>query len=76
MKQAFNSVIALGVLAGGLWIGLTPSYAKPEYTKKESKACTYCHPSAKETKQLTEAGKYYQEHKGSLEGYQDKAKGK
>ena len=41
---------------------------KPEYTKKEGKACTYCHPGGN-AKQLTEAGKYYKEHH-TLEGFQ------
>ena len=47
------------------------SYAKPEYTKKEKKACTFCHVSAK-SKELNDAGKYYKEHNHSLEGYEAK----
>ena len=41
MKHYFNSAIAFGVLAGGLWIGLTPTFAKPEFAKNEKKACTF-----------------------------------
>lgn len=42
--------------------------SKPEFTKKEGKPCAFCHPGGK-VKELTEAGKYYKEHKYSLEGY-------
>jgi hypothetical protein len=41
---------------------------KPEYAKKEGKACTFCHPPGK-MKELTDAGKYYKDHNHSLEGY-------
>ena len=41
---------------------------KPEYAKKEGKACTFCHPAGK-MKELTPAGQYYKDHKHSLEGY-------
>jgi hypothetical protein len=42
--------------------------SKPEYSKKEGKSCTFCHPAGK-FKELTDAGKYYKEHDHSLEGY-------
>lgn len=42
--------------------------SKAEYTKKEGKPCTFCHPAGK-FKELTAAGKYYKEHDHSLEGY-------
>lgn len=44
------------------------SSGKPEYAKKEGKACTFCHPAGK-MKELTDAGKYYKDHDHSLEGY-------
>lgn len=49
----------------------TISSAKVEYTKKEKKACVYCHVTAK-SKELNDAGKYYKEHNNSLEGYKPK----
>lgn len=56
-------------LAAGLAISAKLSEAKPEYTKKEKKACTFCHVDAKaKPKELNAAGKYYKEH-DSLEGY-------
>ena len=43
------------------------SFGKTEYTKKEKKACTYCH-TAQGKKDLNEVGKCYAEHNHSLEG--------
>ena len=60
------------ILAGGFLICSIASYGKPEYTKATKKACTYCHVDAKaKPKELTDAGKYYSEHK-TLDGYQAK----
>ena len=61
--------LALAVLSGSL---LTLATAKPEYAKKEGKACTFCHPAGK-FKEFTEAGKYYKGHNHSLEGYKASA---
>jgi len=62
MKFAIPALI----LAAGL-IGATASYGKVEYTKKEKKGCVFCHVSAK-SKELNDAGKYYQDKK-TLKGY-------
>ena len=62
VRTTFLTVIAL-------MIGLSVGLSKQEFTKKERKPCTYCHPAGK-FKELTEAGKYYKEHNYSLEGYQ------
>jgi hypothetical protein len=56
---------ALVVFGGAM---LTFVNAKPEYAKKEGKACTFCHPAGK-FKELTDAGKYYKEHNHSLDDY-------
>jgi len=56
-----------------LFIAASLGLSKAEYAKKESKACTFCHPSGK-IKELTDAGKYYKEHNHSLEGYKAPAK--
>jgi hypothetical protein len=61
VRTALLLVLGLLVMAS---LGLT----KPEFTKKEGKPCTFCHPAGK-FKELTEAGKYYKEHNYSLEGY-------
>ena len=41
--------------------------AKPEYTRRTSKDCSFCH--VPPGYNLNEAGKYYQEHQHSLKGY-------
>jgi hypothetical protein len=64
-------VIPVCVLLLGALVDSTVTYGKPEYTKKEKKACTYCHVKAG-SKELNDAGKYYKEHDHSLEGYQPK----
>ena len=60
------------VLAAGLILNTTASWAKPEYTKKEKKPCAFCHVTAT-SKELNDAGKHYKEKK-SLIGYQAKEK--
>jgi hypothetical protein len=60
------------VLLGGFLVCSTATFGKPEYTKQTKKACAYCHVgSNKNAKDLTDAGKYFQEHK-SLDGYEEK----
>lgn len=62
------------ILLGGFLLCSTATFGKPEYTKQTKKQCTFCHeknvPGDKDamTKNLTAAGKYFQEHK-SLDGY-------
>jgi hypothetical protein len=60
------------VLFGGFLICTSASYGKAEYVKTTKKACTYCHVDAKaKPKELTDAGKYFAEHK-NLDGYKEK----
>ncbi len=53
--------------AGCFFFFATDSPAKPDYTRRTSKDCEFCHPP--KSRELTEAGKYFQEHKNSLAGY-------
>jgi hypothetical protein len=63
-------VIPVVIVAAGFLTLSSVSYGKPEYTKKEKKACSFCHVDSKaKPKDLTDAGKYYKEHSSSLEGY-------
>jgi hypothetical protein len=73
--------VALPLLVGaGFLLCTTASYATQEYAKKEKKGCNTCHskvaPTDKELmkKSLTDAGKYYQSHNHSLEGYKEEKK--
>jgi hypothetical protein len=71
MNNFARTLIAGSLLAAGLLINVNVGSAKPEYTKKEKKACTYCHVTAS-SKELNDAGKYYAGHDHSLEGYAEK----
>lgn len=62
-----------GIAAAILWLSPSSGVASPEYSRRTQKECNYCHPPTNYT--LTEAGKYYQEHK-TLKGYQPKAEPK
>lgn len=65
IKLILPAVIAVA----GLFVSSAPSNAKPAYTAKTKKACTFCHVDAKaKPKELTAAGKYYSEKK-TLDGY-------
>jgi hypothetical protein len=70
-------IVPAALVLGGFLVCSTASYGKAEYTKQTKKACTFCHqknePGNKDAmnKNLTDAGKYFQEHK-SLDGYQEK----
>jgi hypothetical protein len=52
IRTLFLSLLALLVVA-------TVGASKAEFSKKEGKPCTFCHPAGK-FKELTEASKYYQ----------------
>jgi hypothetical protein len=69
MPKILQFAIPGMILAAGLlWVGVTPSYAKPEYAKTEGKACTFCHVMTGKP-ELNEAGSYYAAHDHSLKGY-------
>lgn len=74
--RMFKVALPAILLSAGFILCTTASYGKAEYAKKEKKACTFCHGKmeAKEAmpKNLTAAGKYYQSHDHSLEGYTEK----
>ena len=74
--RMFKVALPAILLSAGFVLCTTASYGKPEYAKKEKKACTFCHGKveAKEAmpKNLTEAGKYYASHDHSLDGYKGK----
>ncbi len=63
-----NIVRSLLLLSFAAFMAVSVGMSKAEYSKKESKACTFCHPPGK-FKELTDAGKYYKDHNHSLEGY-------
>ena len=57
----------MAVITVGCFFFASVGSAKPDYTRRTNKECEFCHPP--NSRQLTEAGKYYQEHKNSLAGF-------
>ena len=43
------------------------SVAKPEYSRRTKKECTFCHPP--NSWDINEAGRYFRDHQHSLEGF-------
>jgi hypothetical protein len=65
--------LALLAAMSALVIGhATPATAKPEYTRRTSKDCSFCH--VPPGYNLNEAGRYYADHQHSLKGYKPPAK--
>ena len=73
--RAFKSFLPALLLTAGFLVCVTASWATGEMAKKEKKACTFCHAKTEGKdamkKNLTDAGKYYNEKK-TLEGYTPK----
>jgi len=61
------AVAATGAVLLCFFIGAQPAVAKPEYTRKTSKDCGFCHQPPGYN--LNQAGKYYVDHNHSLKGY-------
>jgi hypothetical protein len=55
------------LLLATFFTGARSVSAKPEYTRKTSKDCAFCHQPPGYN--LNEAGKYYVDHSHSLKGY-------
>jgi hypothetical protein len=72
MMSRLKYAIPLFVFVAGLITTAVLSFGKVEYTKKEKKACVYCHVTAK-SKELNDVGKCY-EKKKTLDGCASKEK--
>jgi len=70
MRHVFKLILPTWILAAGFFFSATTTWAVPEFARKTKKECSFCHPP--DSWNLTEAGKYYREHKYSLEGYKPK----
>lgn len=72
MTRLLQFLVPAGVVATGICLSSTAGWAKPDYARRTNKECGYCHPS--DSWKLNDAGKYYRDHKYSLEGYKPPAK--
>ncbi len=67
MRALFRLIPSIAILAIALIFCTTSGSAKPEYTRRTKKDCEFCHPP--NSRDLNDAGKYYQDHHDSLQGY-------
>jgi hypothetical protein len=66
LLSTLKIAIPASIIAVCLILTSNSSQAKPEYTKKEKKGCTYCH-VGQSKKELNDIGKCYAEHDHSLD---------
>jgi hypothetical protein len=66
MSTLVRFAAASAILLGSLILFPPFSFGKPDYMKKEGKACTHCH-NAPNKRDLNAVGKCYAEHNHSLE---------
>ena len=71
--KALRISLLMATVVGGLALTSTLTLGKAEYSKKEKKACTYCHVKAG-SKDLNDIGKCYEKNKHTLEGCEAKEK--
>ena len=67
MRTLNQLAVSLATFAAILLWSSSAGFAKPEYTRRTDKPCEFCHPP--NSRELNDAGKYYRDHKHSLEGY-------
>ena len=70
MQRVLAMAVGTILTLGALFTGAQPASAKPEYTRRTSKDCAFCHQPPGYN--LTDAGKYYADHNHSLKGYAPK----
>jgi hypothetical protein len=67
MRSLVKILAVAGIFTGAFFFSATNGVAKPEYSRRTKKECSFCHPAG--SFNLNEAGAYYRDHKYSLEGY-------
>jgi hypothetical protein len=67
MRTFVKILVPVGIFSGAFFLSPSSGVAKPEYSRKTKKECSFCHPAG--SFNLNEAGKYYLDHKYSLQGY-------
>jgi hypothetical protein len=72
MHRATKLVVPAALIAAAFFLNTGASFAKPDYSRRTKKDCAFCHP--KDSWNLNDAGKYYRDHKYSLDGYKPPAK--
>ena len=71
MRGVLKLIAPAGILGAALFLNTRGASAKPDYSRRTKKECSFCHPA--DSWRLNDAGKYYRDHKYSLEGYKPPA---
>jgi hypothetical protein len=67
MRRLVEILALAAVFSGAFFFSAATGVAKPEYARRTGKECSFCHPA--DSWNLNNAGKYYRDHKYSLQGY-------
>jgi len=67
MRRLIEILVIAGLFSGAFFFSAATGVAKPEYARRTKKECSFCHPP--DSWNLNDAGKYFRDHKYSLEGY-------
>jgi hypothetical protein len=67
MRRLLEILAAAAIIVAAFSLSALPGLARPEYGRRTQKECNFCHP--KDSWNLNDAGKYYRDHKYSLQGY-------
>jgi hypothetical protein len=72
VRRTLKIFLLTALVAAFGFLYADPASAKPEYTRKTTKACAFCHQPPGYN--LNDAGKYYADHGYSLKGYRPRPK--
>jgi hypothetical protein len=67
MRSLVKILALAGIFSGAFFFSAATGVAKPEYSRRTRKECSFCHPAG--SFNLNKAGEYYRDHKYSLQGY-------
>jgi hypothetical protein len=73
MRGLVEILVIAGIFFSAFFFSAATGVAKPEYARRTKKECSCCHPA--DSWNLNDAGKYYRDHKYSLQGYVPPAPG-
>ena len=72
MRRLVKVLALAGVFCSAFFFSASNGVARPDFSRRTGKECSFCHPAG--SWNLNDAGKYYFEHKHSLQGYVPPAK--
>ena len=67
MRRLVEVLALAGVFCGAFFLSVTNGVAKPDFSRRTKKECSFCHPAG--SWNLNDAGQYYFDHNHSLQGY-------